>query len=120
MITGTRTSLTKNLGFQGGLGLAYDVSPKWGVFVEAQGRYARFANFGSVRIDVASAEGGSQTREGRVYLRTQTLSEDPPIVWNTFVVQDTPPVPDPPEVLFREPKFDLSGYSLRAGVRIRL
>lgn len=119
-ITGTRTSLTKNLGFQGGLGLAYDVSPKWGVFVEAQGRYARFANFGSVRIDVASAEGGSQTRYGKIYLRTQTLSEDPLIVWNTFVVQDMPPTPDPPELVIREPRFDLGGLCLQAGVRIRL
>jgi len=120
VITGTRTSLTKNLGFQGGLGFDYDISSKLGIFVEAQGRYARFKNFGSVRLDLASAEGGSDTQEGKIYLRTQTLSADPPIVWSAFVVDDTPPTPDPPELLIREPKFDLSGFCLQAGIRIRL
>ncbi len=120
VITGTRTSLTKNLGFQGGLGFDYDISSKLGIFVEAQGRYARFKNFGSVRLDLASAEGGSDTQEGKIYLRTQTLSTDPPIVWSAFVVDDTPPTPDPPELVIREPKFDLSGFCLQAGIRIRL
>jgi len=28
--------------------------------------------------------------------------------------------PDPPDLVFREPKFDLSGFCLQAGVRIRI
>ena len=119
-ITATRMSLSKNLGFQGGLGFEYELTPKLGIFVEAQGRYARFTNFGSVRLDLASAEGGSDTQEGKIYLRTETLLADPPIVWNAFVVDDTPPTPDPPDLVIREPKFDLSGFCLQAGIRIRL
>ena len=119
-ITGTRTSLAKNLGFQGGLGLEYNVSEKMGVFVEFQGRYARFKNFGSVSVYLASAEGGSDTQEGRLYLRSQTLSADPPIAFNSWIFTDTPPTPDPPDLVFREPKFDLSGFCLQAGVRIRI
>jgi opacity protein-like surface antigen len=119
-ITGTRTSLSKNLGFQGGLGFQYDVSPRMGVFVEAQGRYARFENFGSASVYLASAEGGSDTREGKIYLRTQTLSTDPLILYNMFQVASTPPPSDPPDLVIREPKFDLSGFCLQMGIRIRL
>lgn len=119
-ITGTRTSLARNLGFQGGLGLEYDVSERTGVFVEFQGRYARFKNFGSVSVYLAPTEGGSDTREGRLYLRSQTLSEDPPIAFNTWIYTDTPPTPNPPALVFREPKFDLSGFCLQAGFRIRI
>jgi hypothetical protein len=69
---------------------------------------------------LASAEGGSDTREGTIYLRTQTLSTDPLIVFNTYQVVSTPPAPDPPDLVIREPKFDLSGFCLRMGIRIRL
>jgi opacity protein-like surface antigen len=119
-IIATRTSLSKNLGFQGGLGIEYAVSPRMGVFVEAQGRYARFENFGSASVYLASAEGGSDTREGKVYLRTQTLSTDPLILYNMFQVESTPPTPDPPDLVIREPRFDFSGFCLQMGIRIRL
>ena len=119
-ITATRTSLSKNLGLQGGLGLEYKITPKMGTFVEIQGRYARFENFGSASIYLASAEAGSATREGKIYLRTQTLSSDPLIVYNMFQVESTPPPPNPPDLVISEPKFDLSGFCLQAGVRIRI
>ena len=109
-----------NVGFQGGLGLDFRISAKMGFFVEAQGRYAKFENFGKATITVASYEGGSQTREGKIYLITQTLSPDPLVVINAFTVEDAPPTPDPPDHLVREPKFDFSGFCLQAGVRIRL
>ena len=119
-IVANRTSLSKNLGFQGGLGLEYKIASKWGVFVEVQGRYARFENFGKATVHLASSEGGTDTREGKIYLRTQTLSADPLIVFNAFVVESTPPTPDPPDLLISEPKFDLSGFCLQAGIRIRI
>lgn len=119
-ISANRTSFTANLGGQGGLGFDYRVTSKWGFFVEAQGRYARFKNFGQATIKVSSAEGGSQTRQGKIYLRSQTLAVDPPVVYSSFVVADTPPTPDPPDVVVREPRFDLSGFCLQAGIRIRL
>jgi hypothetical protein len=120
VITATRTSLSKNLGYQGGLGLEYKITPKLGAIVEVQGRYARFENFGSATVYMASAEGGSDTREGKIYLRSQTLSPDPLIVFNTFVVDSTPPTPNPPDLVISEPKFDLSGFCVQAGFRIRI
>ena len=42
------------------------------------------------------------------------------MVWNAWLVQDTPPTSDPPDIVITEPKFDLSGFCLQAGVRIRL
>jgi hypothetical protein len=119
-IVACRTSLSKNLGFQGGLGFDYKISSKMGFFIEAQGRYARFENFGKATIHLASSEGGSDTREGKIYLRSQILSADPLIAFNAFVVESTPPAPDPPDLLISEPKFDLSGFSLQAGIRIRI
>lgn len=119
-IIASRWSLSANLGFQGGLGLDFKISSKMGFFIEAQGRYARFKNFGKATIKVASSEGGSQTREGKIYLRSQTLSADPLIMFNAFVVESTPPTPDPPDIAIREPKFDLSGFCLQAGIRIRI
>jgi hypothetical protein len=119
-IFGNRTSFTANLGGQGGLGFDHRMARGWSVFVEAQGRYARFKNFGRATIKVASAEGGSQTREGKIYLRSQILSADPPLEFITYVVADTPPTPDPPDIVISEPKFDLSGFCLQAGIRIRL
>jgi len=109
-----------DVGFQGGLGVDYRISSTMGIFVEAQGRYAKFKNFGEVSITAASYEGGPQTREGKIYLRSQNLATDPPVVFNTFLVESTPPTPDPPDILIREPKFDFSGFCLQAGVRIRL
>jgi hypothetical protein len=120
MISANRTSFSANLGGQGGLGFDYRVTSKWGFFVEAQGRYARFKNFGQATIEVASAEGGSQTREGKIYLRSETLATDPPVVFNAFVVADAPPSSEPPDLVVREPRFDLSGFCLQAGIRIRL
>ena len=120
VITATRTSLSKNLGYQGGLGLEYKITPRMGLIVEVQGRYARFENFGSASVYLASAEGGSDTREGKIYLRSQTLSPDPLIVFNTFLVDSTPPASDPPNLVIREPRFDLSGFCIQAGFRIRL
>jgi len=53
-------------------------------------------------------------------LRTQTLSSDPLIVFNGFVIDSTPPTPDPPDLVISEPKFDLSGFCIWAGFRIRI
>ena len=119
-INASRWNPVGNLGFQGGLGLDYRISPKMGLFVEAQGRYARFKNFDKAEVTVASAEGGQQTREGKIYLVTQVLSADPFIAITSFQVAGTPISPNPPDYLVREPKFDFSGYCLQMGVRIRL
>ena len=103
------------LGFHGSLGLEYMVSPKMGLFVEAAGRYAKLKNFAEVTGISNSSGGSSSTTDGKLYIETQI---DPNYPFSMFTVEETPPVDDA-DTTYREPKFDLSGFSLRAGIRIR-
>lgn len=113
-LSGSRSGLA-NLGFQGGLGLEYKVSRSMGFFVEAEGRYARLKNFDTVTSTTTSSLGGSESETGRLYVVTVTFPEGS---YSTFTVETTPPVDTATET-FREPKIDLSGFGLRAGIRIR-
>ena len=101
-----------NLGFEGSLGFEFMVSRNAGFFIEAAGRYARLKNF--AKAASSSSEG---TVEGRLYLETFTQAEG---TWSLFTVEKTPPVSDPPSPVYTEPKIDLSGFSLQAGLRLRL
>ncbi|MBN2266115.1 MAG: outer membrane beta-barrel protein, partial [Candidatus Aminicenantes bacterium] len=115
-VTGKRSGLADNLGFQGGLGLEFEVSPTMGFFVEAVGRYAKLKNFDSVTTQEVDSDGGSDSDEGKLYIVTYTFVDGS---YSLFTIEDTPPVDDPPGEVYREPKFDLSGFSLQAGIRIR-
>lgn len=114
VISGSQSRLS-DLGFQGSFGLEYKLSPRVGLFAEAVGRYARLKNFDSVTGTTTSSDGGSDSEQGKLYL--VTASELGSAI-TMFTVSATPPI-----VLdgtIREPRFDLSGVSLQAGVRIRL
>ncbi len=113
-VSASRSSFA-NLGFQGSLGVEYRFSPSMGFFVEAVGRYARFKNFDMVTGTSESSGGGSDTTEGKLYIVTYT---SPDLTYSGFTIEPTPPV-DGPGVTFREPKIDLSGFSLQTGIRIR-
>jgi hypothetical protein len=115
-VTGSRSSLSANLGYQGSLGFEYKFSEDLGFFVEAVGRYAKFKNFDQVTGLDESSGGTPETTEGKLYIATYTL-----IDWgySVFTIEDTPPVDDPPNVTYREPKIDLSGFSIQTGIRIR-
>lgn len=103
------------LGFHGGLGLEYKLSPKTGVFIQAVGRYAKLGNFKTASSIMNDSGGNSNTSDGVLYIRTET---DLDWTYSNFVVRDTPPVDDA-DTTYREPKFDLSGLTLQAGVRFR-
>jgi hypothetical protein len=113
-LTGSRSSLA-NLGVQGGIGFEYRISPKIGFFVEAEGRYARFKNFDSVTSAYESSDGASGSETGKLYIDTYSYPDG---TYSEFYVNTTPPV-DTEYETFREPKFDLSGFSLQAGFRFR-
>ncbi len=115
MSVASLTSGSSPLGFHGSLGLEYMVSPKMGLFVEAAGRYAKLKNFAEVTGISNSSGGSSSTTDGKLYIETQI---DPNYPFSMFTVEETPPVDDA-DTTYREPKFDLSGFSLRAGIRIR-
>jgi hypothetical protein len=114
-LTGSRSSFD-NIGFQGGLGLEYLITPKLGFFVEAQGRYARFKNFDSVTGVESDSGGYSDTTTGKLYLETFTGTDGSITV---FTIEETPPTSNPPDDVYTEPKIDLSGYCFQAGIHIR-
>jgi len=101
-----------DIGFHGGLGVEYKLSPMMGFFVEVLGRYASLKNFDEVTGIQTSSEGLSETTVGKLYILAEDIDGTP---ISMFTIEETPPV-DPG---FREPKFDLSGFSLQAGIRIR-
>ena len=106
-----------NIGYHGSLGFEFMVSPKVGFFVEVLGRYARLKNFETATELDRHIDGQSETSEGRIYLGTyKFMGKD----WSQFRVAGTPPVSVPPDIVYTEPKIDLSGFSFQAGFRIRL
>jgi hypothetical protein len=113
----SRNSPFDNIGYQGSLGFEFIVSRNVGFFVEALGRYARFKNFETATALYKNNAGESETIEGRIYLETYTSDEGG---YSVFTIEETPPVSDPPGHVYTEPKIDLSGFSLQAGLRIRL
>ena len=115
-LSASRSSLSDNLGFQGSLGLEYKFSSKMGFFVEAVGRYARFKNFDTAASASEDSGGGTDSDEGKIYLATITLSGIG--TFSAFTISETVPLPDP-DITYREPKIDLSGFSLQTGIRIR-
>jgi hypothetical protein len=112
MIVGRRSSLAGNLGFQGGLGFEFAVSPRLGVFCELIGRYASFKNFDAVTASIEWSDGETDSVAGKLYLVSEQLGDSATIA---FQVGD-----GVPQGVSREPKFDLSGLSLQAGIRFRI
>jgi opacity protein-like surface antigen len=105
-----------DIGFHGGLGLEYKLSPKLGLFVEGVGRYAKLKNFESVTGTQEYDDGSSDTTTGKLYL---LIGNTKGFEISMFEISETEPTPDPGSTV-REPKFDLGGFSLQAGIRIRL
>jgi hypothetical protein len=101
----------ENIGFHGSLGFEFMVSRNTGFFVEAEGRYARLNNFEKATTTTTSG-GDSETTEGRLYIRTEQSTQGSATM---FVVTKEAVGPE-----YSEPKIDLSGFSIQAGLRIRL
>ena len=100
------------------MGIEYKLLKRIGVFVEAQGRYARIRGLEGTSRSEAGEWGGllpSFSEEGRLYYESvPTLPDAPRLI---MVQSDPPPGPD------GEPRLavvDFSGVSLQAGIRIRL
>lgn len=102
-----------DIGFHGSLGFEYKLSPKLGFLVEAVGRYAKFKNFETVTAGVENSDGVSDVDDGRLLYIADFDFGDYEI--SGFSPMDT----EPSEPGYREPKFDLGGFSLQAGFRIR-
>jgi hypothetical protein len=103
-----------DIGFHGSLGVEYMLSPKMGFFVEAAGRYAKFNNFEIVTATTSGSGGSPDSTEGKLYIATDTIGT---AEISGFTIVATG---DPVDPSYREPKIDLSGFSLQIGIRIRL
>jgi hypothetical protein len=100
-----------DIGFHGSLGFEYKFSPTMGFFVEAVSRYARFGNFSMATGTMEFSDDDPDTTEGTLYIVSQNVNgtEFSTFTIGTEIASGT----------FREPKIDLSGFSLQAGIRIR-
>lgn len=102
-----------DIGFHGSLGFEYKLTPKLGLFVEAVGRYAKFKNFEMILGTQEYSDGTSDSTEGRLYLVDESFGD---YDVTGFTIVEEGDIPDPE---YREPKIDLTGFSLQAGFRIR-
>ena len=94
------------LGFHGGLGLEFTLSPMIGIIAELKGRYASFSNFeGSVDAIFPSLPGLNDSINGKLYAYDAS--------GNTYVDLNTSiPGGD------RAAKVDFSGFSFVVGLII--
>ncbi len=102
-----------DIGFHGSLGIEYMLSPKLGFFIEAVGRYAKLKNFELVTETGEFSFADPFEIEGKLYLHTDTV-DTTEITAFTVVETGNPVNPE-----YWEPKIDLSGFSLQAGIKIR-
>jgi hypothetical protein len=103
------------LGFHGGLGLEYPLSPSFALFLEAAGRYVSLKDW-SVENDYSTAW-GSETETGKFWFAEELDSELGKYYPTLHMVEEMPSDPDLRNV--REASFGFSGFALKAGVKIR-
>jgi hypothetical protein len=107
-----------SLGVQGGLGLEYGIRDGLALVAELQGRYARIGSLKGTRTDMSNWS--FREENGTLFYYRTTMGELGP--WYTELAVSK----SPPEVGFvpfkdtREAVLDLSGYSLRVGLRVAL
>ncbi len=103
------------IGFHGGLGLEFKLSPMIGIFAEAQGRYAAFANFNGDALYTDSG-GTSDTNTGDAWTFDITGSGH---TFTLIVLDTTQPSGAGISDVHRS-KVDFSGFSFVIGLIIRL
>ncbi|MFO7734339.1 MAG: hypothetical protein R6X21_11920 [Candidatus Aminicenantes bacterium] len=106
-----------SLGFQGGLGAEFKVMSKIRLFVEAQGRYARFSEISNAwRKSVWSWHPIVEAVSGSLYVRQFTGGSE--LTFSEIIVYEMVPDVVPSTEWYRPAKLDLSGFCLLAGFRI--
>jgi hypothetical protein len=108
------TASSTGVGFHGGLGFEFDLSPSAALFIEARGRYAKFGGFSG--NFVLSNSSGSVSESGKLYYEeTGAGSTWYPIV----MVFSAEPTPSSNIRNVREAKVDYSGAAVVGGLVIR-
>jgi hypothetical protein len=109
------TTTSQGLGAEGSAGYEWYLSPKTVLFAEAGYRYAKIGRFVGTE-DLTNSAGGAVSTTGTLYYFLQTGGDprDYPFV---FVRESLPEGIGVSGV--REAEIDLSGITVRAGIRIR-
>ena len=114
----TAEKKTAAIGLQGGVGVEGKFTQTMGLFIEAQGRYAKFRGFSGTSNSVPDEFNGgilpSFSETGKLYYNSVPLIPNAP---RLIMVQSAPPAG--PGGQPRLAVVDFSGVSLQAGVRIR-
>jgi len=105
----------QDIGFLGGLGFDWALSPNFSFIVEATGRYAKIKGFKG-KNKYKTSEGSISTEEGMLYFyHTQTPGgESYPLLFIREKKPSEAGVFDP-----QEATIDFSGISLKAGLKIK-
>lgn len=112
----TAEKKTAGFGLQGSVGIEYKFIRSTGLFIEAQGRYAKFEGFEGMSTSVPGDYGGvlpSFSETGKLYYESVPMIPNSP---RWIMVQSAPPAG--PGGQPREAIVDFSGISIQAGVRI--
>jgi hypothetical protein len=110
------TAKANAIGFHGGLGFEFDLSPNVALFIEARGRYAKLGGFeGDL---TASASGGaSDHASGKLYY-WEGLGMTT-VFYPMIQVVPTAPTPSSSTRNVREAKVDFSGGTALGGIVIK-
>jgi len=105
----------QDIGVVGGFGFAQEIVPHLAFFMEATGRYARIKNFEG-KTDFKDSTGSIYTEEGMLYIYNGEISEGNsyPLL---FIREKKPTEAGVSDV--RNAVVDFSGFSIKAGIRIR-
>jgi opacity protein-like surface antigen len=109
----------KILGFHGGIGFEYNITNNLALVLEAQGRYIKKKNLKRSRLySLTSGMNLDGKEEGTLYIGESNLpyyGENTP----DLVISQSKPTGDEFQNM-REAVLDLSGFSLRLGIRIKV
>jgi hypothetical protein len=106
------------IGFQAGVGIEYKLLPRIGLFVEAQGRFARLRDLEGTSTSEPGEWGGllpSFSEQGKLFYESVPMLPDAPRI----ILVQSAPSPGPGGEA-RLAVVDFSGVNLQAGIRVRL
>lgn len=107
-----------NLGFHGGIGFEYNLTRNFSLVIEAQGRYAKIKELKGKDIMVTTSGGGDKEIIYGTLWYYHFISDGD--YYTNIVLSDTKLEPLKPTDTAREAMLDLSGLSVRIGIRVRL
>jgi len=106
----------QGLGFHGGIGLDYHIGSNIGLFIEAKARYCKLKSWEGDET-LTSSFGFTEKNSGTLWF-VEALDPDIDVWFSQITIAEQKPSGTETRNA-REFEADLSGFSLRAGIRIR-